>query len=104
MHGTAEAPAIFRDLVCSASGAKRPILIGVELREQQEINLFMHPGDDEAAERSLRSSNQWSQSDGRNSQAMLMLLKELRAFKLKGLISGIVAFAATFPEESAAQG
>jgi hypothetical protein len=104
MHGTAETPAIFRDLVCSAFGAKRPILVGVELREQHEIDVFMRSGNDEAAVRNLSSAQEWSRSDGRSSHAMLLLLKELRAFKLKGLISGIVAFADTFPEESAAQG
>jgi len=104
MHGTAETPAIFRDLVCSAFGAKRPILVGVELRDQHEIDVFMRPGNDEAAVRNLLSAKEWSRSDGRSSHAMLTLLRELRAFKLKGLISGVVAFADSFPEESAAQG
>jgi hypothetical protein len=104
MHGTAETPAMFRDLVCSAFGTKRPILVGLELRQQHEIDVFMRSGNDEAAVRNLLSAEEWSRSDGRSSHAMLTLLKELRAFKLKGLISGIVAFADTFPEESAAQG
>jgi hypothetical protein len=104
MHGTAETPAIFRDLVCSAVAAKRPVLVGVELRDQHEIDVFMRPGNDEAAVRNLLSAKEWTRSDGRSSRAMLTLLKELRAFKLKGLISGVVAFADTFPQESAAQG
>jgi hypothetical protein len=104
MHGTAETPAIFRDLVCSAFRAKRPILVGVELGKQDEIDAFMRSRDDEAAVRNLLSGREWSQTDGRSSQAMLTLLRELRLFKERGLISGVVAFADTLPRESAAQG
>jgi hypothetical protein len=104
MHGTAETPAIFLDLVCSAVAAKRPMLVGVELRDQHAIDVFMRPGEDEAAVSDLLSANEWTRSDGRSSHAMLTLLQELRGFKLKGLISGVVAFADTFSQESAAQG
>ena len=104
MHGTVETPAIFRDLVCSAFGAKRPILVGVELSEQREIDLFMRSRNDEAALRSLLSKKEWSQNDGRRSHAMLTLLRELRAFRMQGLVSSVVAFANALPKESAAQG
>jgi hypothetical protein len=103
-HGTAETPALFRDLVCSAVSAKRPILVGLELTDQHSIDGFMRPGNDEAAVTNLLAAKEWSRADGRSSHAMLTLLRELRAFKLKGLISGVVAFADTFPRESAAQG
>jgi hypothetical protein len=58
----------------------------------------MHSGNDQAAVRNLLSAKEWTRSDGRSSYAMLMLLEELRAFKRKGLLSGIVAFADTYPE------
>lgn len=102
MHGTAETPVIFRDLVCSARAAKRPIVAGVEHTEQEAIDLFMASGSHEAAIHNLLSKSEWNQSDGRTSRAMLMLLEELRAFKLEGLISGVVAFSDAHQDESGA--
>jgi hypothetical protein len=104
MHGTAEMPALFRDLVCSVFKAKRRLLVGVELSDQHQIDLFTGSTDDEAAVRQLTSGKEFGQQDGRGSNAMLALLQALREFKRKGLISNIVAFADSSPQHSPAQG
>ena len=98
MHGTAETPAIFADLVCSARRAKRPIVVGVErdFSEQDAIDAFLAPGNHEAALRALLSEQGWHGRDGRSSRAMLALLEQLRALKLRGLVSGVVAFSVAF--------
>ena len=104
VHGTAEMPALFRDLVCSAFKAKRPILVGLELSDQHQMDLFTGSTDDEAAVRQSTSATEFAPQDGRNSSAMLALLQALRSYKRKGLISDIVAFADTSPQDSPAQG
>ena len=61
MHGTVETPAIFRDLVCSAFELKRPILAGVELGEQHDVDVFMRSGGgDTDVHRLLKG---WRQAD-----------------------------------------
>jgi len=104
MHGTNETPAIFKDLVCSADGLKRPIIVGVELREQVAIDRFMASTNRDLAADALLSKGEWHDSDGRTSQAMLMLLEDLRALKLGGAVSGIVAFSVWRLGETAAKG
>ena len=101
MHGTTETPAIFADLVCSARRTQRPIVVGVELRDQDAIDGFMGSGGSnhhEAAIHDLLSKREWRSSDGRTSQAMLTLLEELRALKLEGVVSGVVAFSQAQPD------
>ena len=104
VHGTAEMPALFRDLVCSAFKTKRPILVGVELSGQHQMDLFTGSTDDEAAVRQFTSAKEFGPQDGRGSSAMLALLQALRSFRRRGLISGIVAFADSSPQDSPAQG
>ena len=104
MHGTKETPAIFKDLVCSAHGLKRPILVGIELKQQAGLDRFMASGDRDLAASDPLSNSDWDHSDGRTSQAMLALLEDLRALRLGGVVSGIVAFSVTRPGETAAQG
>lgn len=98
MHGTAESQAIFADLVCSARRAKRPIVVGLErnLAEQDAIDAFLAPNNHKAAIHSLLSEQGWNVRDGRSSRAMLTLLEQLRALKLRGVVSGVVAFSVAF--------
>lgn len=103
MHGTTEAPAIFADLVCSARERKRPIIVGIELRNQHALDVFMSSGDD-AELKELLSTEEWKRHDGRTSTAMLALVEQLRALKLEGVVSGVVAFSVTRAGESAAKG
>ena len=94
LHGTNETPAVFRDLVCAAASSGRPVVVGVErgAGEQEAIDAFMAPADHEAATNALLAKSGWSTLDGRSSRAMLMLLEDLRALKLNGRISDVVAF------------
>jgi hypothetical protein len=89
MHGTAETPAIFADLVCAAARAtKRPIIAAVELHDRRAIDRFLASGD----RVSLLASEEWKGKDGRTSAAMLSLLDRLRALKSGGMVSSVVAF------------
>lgn len=105
-HGTAESPAAFRDLVCTAQSLGRPIVVGIERspREQKAIDAFMAPGSHEAAIGALLAEAGWNMFDGRSSRAMFTLLGALRGMKLKGEIAHVVAFADTRPGESVEQG
>jgi hypothetical protein len=104
MHGTKETPEIFRDLVCSAHELKRPIMVGIELKEQLAVDGFMASRNHDLAASILLSKREWNHSDGRTSQAMLALLEDLRALGLRGVVSGVVAFSATRQGETAAKG
>jgi hypothetical protein len=61
MHGTAETPVIFRDLVCAATSNQRPIVVGIErsTREQPAIDAFMAPGNHDAATSALLTEKGW---------------------------------------------
>jgi hypothetical protein len=85
MHGTAEAPAIFGDLVCAALAAGRPVVAGVErsAAEQDAIN---------------KGSFVAQSSDGRSSRAMLQLVQDLHKMK----VAEVVAFSAEDEERMAA--
>lgn len=94
MHGCAETPAIFRDLVCAASSSGRPVVVGLERRasEQAALDAFMAPANHKAATNALLEQRGWNTFDGRSSRAMLALLEDLRVLKLSGRISEVVAF------------
>lgn len=96
MHGTTEMPAIFTDLVCAARAAKRPIVVGLELRDQHALGRFIDFG-----ARDLLATSEWTNPDGRTSTAMLELLEDLRVLKREGVVSGVVAFSATRAGNSA---
>jgi len=105
IHGTTEAPAIFRDLVCSTRSLNRPIVAGIERPsdEQEALDKFLAPEDHAGAVRTLLSENGWDTLDGRSSRAMLLLLEELRELKRKELVSEVVVFDQSRSGESAAQ-
>lgn len=103
MHGTNETPAIFRDLVCSARGLNRQIIVGLEFSEQAAVDGFMASTNDDFGVNDLLSTSEWKQSDGRTSQAMLVLLGGLRDLKREGLISRIIAFSVTKAGDTASK-
>ncbi|HEY2014334.1 MAG TPA: hypothetical protein VGH38_12580 [Bryobacteraceae bacterium] len=94
MHGTTETPQAFRDLVCAAHRAKRPLLVGVErpTAEQKAIERFLAPEDHGNAVDALLREPGWAVLDGRSSRAMLTLLEELRTLRLRGDIEEVTAF------------
>ena len=95
MHGTNETPAVFGDLVCSASETKRTIIAGLEVRDQQALNRFMDSKNRETSVKELLSTDEWKGTDGRASSAMLVLAERLRSLKADGLLSRVIAFSAS---------
>jgi hypothetical protein len=84
MHGTAETPAAFGDLVCDALAHGKNVTVGLELASQAQATLdaMLGAGDLEAAKRQLLATPNWHMFfDGRSSQAMLALLVRLRGLK-----------------------
>lgn len=105
MHGTTEAPAIFADLICWAREVKRPIIVGIELRDQPALDIFfMGSGNDGPRIRELLSAEEWKGRDGRTSTAMLTLLERLRVLKGVGIVSEVVAFSTPNADDSASRG
>jgi len=93
-HGTTETPAIFGDLVCSARVTKRPIIVGLEFREQKVLDRFLESRSDELRIKEPLSADEWKGTDGRASEAMLLLLERLGDMKADGSLLSIAAFSA----------
>jgi hypothetical protein len=95
MHGTVEAPAFVRSLVCNLLRSGRPVVLALEYPsdEQHFINEFLHTigGKPQVA---LLSSPFWSRptQDGRTSRAMLDLLDWVRQQLASGAHVRVVAF------------
>jgi len=89
MHGSAETPAIFADLVCAAKASGRTVIVGIEHSpaEQETIDTFLHARDRDEARKNLLSLKGWQGTDGRASRAMYGLLEDLRDMQVE-----VVAF------------
>lgn len=100
LHGTAEAPAFVRAVVCNLLRARRPVLLALEYpsREQPFIDQFLHAHGNEA-KRALLASPFWSRprQDGRSSRAMLDLLDWVRRQIDGGAPVRVIAFDASSP-------
>jgi len=105
-HGTAEAPMLFRDLVCAAESTGRPIVVGLErsVDEQPAIDVFLAGENRDAAATALLLQPGWNSFDGRSSRAMLALLEALRTLRRQGRIAEAVAFSAYRAGDSPAVG
>lgn len=95
LHGTAEAPEFFRDLVrCRAGKAENGLVVGLELPTSALTAALAIPESATKSEaRNLLASNGfWKNAkDGRTSSAMLELIHYLRRIEVKGS-SRVVAF------------
>jgi hypothetical protein len=94
IHGTAETPAIFADLVCAAGASKRPIVVAIEhaVAEQPALDAFMNSSGDPIAIHQLLANPEWhGVQDGRESGAYLGLIETLRRLKAEGRIVRVVA-------------
>lgn len=95
MHGTVEAPAFVKSLVCNLLGSGRAVVLALEYPsdEQHFIDQFLHApvGKPELA---LLASPFWSRptKDGRTSRAMLDLLDWVRQRVANGARVRVVAF------------
>ena len=82
IHGTAETPAIFGDLVCAAVDSGRQVVVGLERPVAEQA--AMDAGDWTR----LVAMRGWHIFDGRSSAAMLELVKSLHGMK----VAEVVAF------------
>jgi len=104
LHGTAEAPAAFGDLVCLAL-ARGPVTVALEypIQMQPTFDAFMAERD-EAAARSLLLGYEYGpfrHHDGRGSEAMLAMLQRFRALHQAG---GDLRLLATVPDSPRVDG
>ncbi len=96
IHGSAEMPAAFADLVClAATHSRRPIVVGIELPpdEQTRLNAYMVSDGGADARNALFTGLFWHPrfSDGRSSQAWFGLIERMRQLKQQGRIANLVA-------------
>lgn len=82
MHGTAEMPALFADMVCiaGASGRKVVVLLERERGEQANWDAFLAGGD--RTRLTAGKAWHWETQDGRSSEAMVALAERLRDYKV----------------------
>jgi len=93
IHGTAEAPAVFGDLVCAAA-ATRSVVVGVEwpASSQPMLDAFLSEADEAVALKRLMEAPAWKRADGRDSRAMLQMLIRVRELDRKGGEVSLAAF------------
>ena len=77
MHGTAETPVLFADVVCRVAATGRPVPVGIEFPEDEQpaMDRFMQ------TEGTAYPAPARVHHDGRRSEAMLELLNRLRAIR-----------------------
>lgn len=87
VHGTAETPSAFADLVCDAS-THGPVVVALELPTtmQAQLDAFLAAPDDDAAHAVLPEDffAEPDQADGRSSLAMVEMLQSVRRLKAAG--------------------
>jgi hypothetical protein len=93
LHGTAEIPALFGDLVCAAA-AQGPVIVGLEMPESSQgaLDAWLASDGGAAARTTLLADSFWRFTDGRSSEAMLALLGRVRALKAAGRRISLLAF------------
>jgi hypothetical protein len=93
LHGTAEIPPLFADLVCQAA-AQGPVIVGLEMPEssQTALDAWLASGGGREARAALLRDSFWRFGDGRASEAMLALLERLRALRAAGRSIRLLAF------------
>lgn len=92
IHGTAETPALFSEIVCSASS--RPLVIGVEwpADSQRALDAFLLAADEKAARTQIHAAPALRRPDGRGSRAMIAMLMEIWHLRRAGRPISLVAF------------
>ena len=95
MHGTAEMPAAFGDMVCQAAQQSgRPVSVALEqgAEMQPAIDAFLASDGGPVARTAFLAAPMWKGQDGRASVAMLALYDRLRGMKQAGQIRTVYAF------------
>lgn len=100
LHGTAEAPAAFAEMVCAAAD-RGPVTVALELPVdmQRRLEAFLAAPDAASALATLEGSR-WAtprMNDGRNSQAMLAMMQSIRDLRAAGRDVAFHAFQPSAP-------
>lgn len=94
-HGTVESPRFAGALVCALARMGAPVVLALEVptTEQPAIDMFVSGGSEAGFSEALRTSPFWSRKvqDGRSSQAMLSLLRQVRSLRAQGLSVFVIA-------------
>ncbi len=99
LHGTAEIPALFFDLVCHAAQSGS-VEIGLEIQDiySPAFEAYLRASDGAAAKTAFLQSEHWTYGiDGRGSVAMLKLIDDLIVLKKSGFPIDIFVFSPTPP-------
>lgn len=100
LHGNAETPAFVARLVCSLLKAGRPVIVALERegQEQPALQAYLTSAGQAADVQALTTQAAWTrpQQDGRNSQAMLALIEQLRRLRAAGQPVGVLAMQQSF--------
>jgi len=95
LHGTAEAPAAFADLICAAVATGRPVIVALEQTVDGQAALDAYLASDGGAveEMKVMEALYWQSPmrDGRSSVASLALFRDLRRLRVSGRIEGVQA-------------
>lgn len=95
IHGTAEAPAAFADLVCIAA-RERAVSVGLEAGASfvTKLDAYLASDGGPAARRAFLNDVFWTQpfKDGRSSQAILAMFDDLRRLKRAGRSISVFGF------------
>lgn len=98
LHGNNESPAVFADAVCLTSQERR-VVVALELPDfaQPAIDAFLSSDGGEAAQQVFLADEiwHWEAKDGRSSQAMFALFRQLHAMQQAGQVERVVAFQPT---------
>lgn len=100
MHGTAETPAAFAQLVCAAT-EQGPVIVALELptATQPQLDAFLAASDEATAVEILRPTifGDSNMADGRTSLAMIGMLQTIRRLKAEGRDMTVRAFQPSEP-------
>ena len=100
MHGTAEAPGAFGQMICAAAG-RGPVTVALELPAamQPQLDAFLAAPDDTAAMAALEATPFLDprMNDGRSSQAMMAMMMSVRALREAGRDVAFHAFQPSTP-------
>lgn len=96
VHGTNESPDALFGLACLLAEEGVPVLVGLEAERTfgDELDAFLDHGDVAALYRA--TSGMWDVHDGRSSEAILQLLRNLAGLRAAGLDVSVFAFDASW--------
>ena len=96
MHGSNEYPAFAKSVVCQLLAANKPVILGLEISESEQValNHYLQSSGTADDRRTLQKSRFWQRDvqDGRSSIAMFGLIEMVRKLKQSGQKVLLAAF------------